>query len=163
MTASDAQSEFFRKAVTFRDARPVISTSAYASGDVLGGKLTLTDVVNANGLGGFIHSVTVIDQSKQKSRLDLLIFGADPAASAFVDNAALAVGAADQPNIIGAIPITAADYLDVGAIAVATVRGVGLAFDLLAGRALFAVAMCGGAPTYTGTDDLIFRIGIAQG
>lgn len=158
-------SETGRKRAKVFDVRPTISTAAYASGDVIGGLITLTDVVNAIGFGGFVHSITVIDESAQNAAMYFSFFSGEPLASTLTDNAAPVIDGADRDKLLGLVAVAGADYFPMGAgLSMASVRGAGLTFQVgPTDKALYAVCISAGTPTYAGTNDLIFRFGLVQG
>lgn len=76
---------------------PTVDTSAYATGDLIGGKLTFT------GLGGYdqnlVLSATVYDAAAQAVDLDLVIFSSDPSLTTFTDQAAFDIADADLAKV----------------------------------------------------------------
>lgn len=161
----DAETEFFRKSLIVRDARPVISTSAYANGDCVGGLQTISSAVNADGLAAYLHSITIVDESAQDTAFSFIFFSENPSASTFADNAAISIAAADRDKILGVVAAGSTDYFPVGSgLSVASLRGLGLSLDTGAeGNDLWVAAIANEAGTYAGTDGLIFRFGLAQG
>lgn len=163
--ASDPRSEFYRKSLIVRDARPTISTLAYANGDTVGSLINLSDVVHANGLGAYLHSITVTDESAEDTGLSFVFFSENPTGSTFTDNDPVVIDVADRDKILGVVAAEAADYFPVGSgLSVASVRGIGLALE--AGddvTDIWVAVIANEAGTYAGTNDLIFRFGLAQG
>lgn len=161
----DAETEFFRKSLIVRNARPVISTSAYSMGDCVGGLQTISSAVNADGLAAYLHSITIVDESAQEADLGFIFFSENPSASTFTDNAPLSIAAADRDKILGVVAADNADYFPIASgLSSASLRGLGLSLDTGAeGNDLFVAIIANGVVTYAGTDDLIFRFGLAQG
>ena len=115
-TPIDPAREFYRKRSKVFTYTPVIDTNAYAAGDSVGAVTQLSSIVNADGFGGFIHSVTVIEAATttlQKERLDLIFFNSQPSASTFTNNAAISIAAADKDKVIGTLAIADTDYVDI--------------------------------------------------
>jgi hypothetical protein len=136
------------------------NAGAYGTADSIGGKNTLTDAErNGAAATGIIHSVVVKDKAEQSAALIVIFFNADPSASTLTDNSAVSVHDDDAGKVIGVVSITAADYEDIGACHVATIRNLGLPFELSAGSLYFAVRADGGTPTYA-NGDLIVDLGI---
>lgn len=160
-----ARDEFYRKALTVKDARPVISTGAYANGDTVGGLMTISSAVLYDGLSVYLHSITITDESAQNTGLAFVFFSEDPTASTFTDNAPIVIHADDRDKILGVVAATSSDYFPVGSgLSVASLRGLGLSLKTGAGvNDLWVAAIATEAGTYAGTDDLIFRFGLAQG
>ena len=78
-----------------------VDTAIYASGDLIGAKLTLP----APAKRGKIVSVVLIDQAAQSAVIDVMFWSANPGATTFADNGALDVADADLDNAIGIVPI----------------------------------------------------------
>jgi hypothetical protein len=137
---------------------PTITAGAYAANDAVGGKLEFNGVPSENGL---LHSITLIDKANEKAAMVLVLYDDDFTADA--DNAAYSVEAGDIDNIVGVVEIAAADYITVGSIAVATVRGLSLPIKNNKDEGkTFAQLMTTGTPTYTSTTDLIIKAGILR-
>lgn len=95
-------------------------TTTYASGDVVSDStsapnvLTFTGVARANGLGGVIETVMLIDESCSTLAgvFELWLF--DTAPTATNDNTAWNISDANMRNVIGVVPLTAAFSGDAG-------------------------------------------------
>lgn len=133
-------------------ALPATSTTAYASGDVLGAKMRLVDAMRVAGGSGLMQDLTVTLKSVQTAPLDAFLFRADPTASTFTDNAAFAVAPADFDKVIGEIPITKVNALGTGCLYEANQLARSLKVD--AGRDLWLVLVWRGAATLGSTSDL---------
>lgn len=144
---------------------PTISTSpAYTSGDQLGGIMILTDVVRVDTNTGYaqaeLHSVTILDGSKQDAAVDVWFFNQSPTVTS-TDNGAFAMTAANlAAQCIGAISI-GSSYSDAAAVSVsADGKNIGLNLQSLntgtAPTNLYAIAIARGTPTYTSTTALRF-------
>lgn len=165
MAQLDAKAEFYRKRALVAEATPTLAGGgAYSSGDIVGSKMTFSTVVQFAGLGGYIHSLTILDKGAESQPMDLILFNEDPSASTFTDNAASAIHASDMAKVIGTIPVTAEDYVIVNSsLHIATVRGVGLAFDCAATlQTIYGVLRTTGTPTYA-AGDIVVKLGIVQG
>jgi hypothetical protein len=138
---------------------PVCDTSQYAAGDLIGGKLTLSNVTTYPALGGVIQNITVADRAEQKSDLVLLFFTEDPANTTFTDNAELDVADADLLNAF-MIPVAASDYVSFADNALATIAP-SVAFNAPNGVLYLAVVVGGSAtPTFTAAGDLQITIAV---
>jgi hypothetical protein len=136
---------------------PTISTSAYTSGDAIGGLLTFANAARVSGGGGVIQSVTIVDKDQERPPLDLVLF--DQTFTNTADNAAFDPTDADLANVIGVVSINAwANFND---NAVGTAAGVNLPYDLT-GTDLFGQLVVRAAPTYTATSDIIVILQVVQ-
>ena len=135
------------------DSLPATSTSAYAAGDVLGGKMKLTDALRFAAGSGFLQDLTLtLKTAALTAALDVVLFRADPAASTFADNAAFAVAAADLAKVVGVVSFAKITSLGNGTVYEANQLARSLSLD--AGRDLWAVPVWRGAPTLGSTADL---------
>jgi hypothetical protein len=88
-------------------ATPTLDTvTAYAAGDLIGGKLTLSNVVEKAGAALVVDSIWLTDLAKQSADIDVIFFNADPTGTTFTDNAAFDPADADIDKIIGFQQIT---------------------------------------------------------
>ncbi len=125
---------------------PAIAAAAFATNDIVGGKLTLAGAVRVAAGKGKITGLKLMDKSTQNADLLVFIFGAD-LAGAYADNAAEAVTAADWLKWIGTIEILSTDYEEM-----ANASLVDMAFEMgvkaAAGTSLYALIVTKGTPTY---------------
>lgn len=139
-----------------------VGTGTYASGDLVGSKLTLSAAMRTNGGTGVLHSVVVQDLTKQDAALDIVIFDSDPSGTTFTDNAAFDVADVDLPKVLGTVAVAASDYVDFNDSSVATVKSVGLLVSgLNTSDDLYACVVSGGTPTYA-ADELSLVFGFLQ-
>jgi hypothetical protein len=141
---------------------PTISTSAYASGDCIGGLMNFSAAVRKSGGSGIIQSILVIDKTQaQRAAMDLLFF--DRSVTWAGDNAAVAMSDADMANCLGVIPIGPYNTAWPGTPlnSISTLINVGLPI-VLNGADLYVGAVVRATPTYGSTSDLIFIITILQ-
>lgn len=119
-----------------------VDAGAYSIGDAAGAMMTFAGVVSANGKRGIINSITIAPNDAMPAiPFNLWCLKAD-LATPIAKNAAWVYVAADGPNILGAIPIAANDYIpSQDAWNVATLRGVGLEFTVPA-TSLYAYLVC---------------------
>lgn len=135
---------------------PTISTSAYSSGDVVGGKMTIE---GANGLRGLLTHISVYDADGEGVQLDFFFFDADLEGT-YTDNDAFAIAADDISKWIGVVSIATSDYYAAGSDKVATIRP-----HLVIERGsngeenLYAICVIRSATTYTAVSDLKFQFG----
>lgn len=146
---------------------PTVDTSAYATGDLVGPKQTLTGAgacdttVGQVGLcGGIINSVTITDLEKQSGDFDIIIFSSNPTGTTFTDNAAFDIADADLPKVACIIPVTTDTlFADNG---IATNQNAGCIFSAAAtSGTLYAAVVIRSTATYSASG-LTFRYGILQ-
>lgn len=141
---------------------PTISTSAYASGDVIGGQMTFANAVRKSGGSGIIQSICVQDVNPSiRAAMDLVFF--DRSVTMAADNAVWNVSDADMKNCLGIVPIGAYNTAFPATIlnAFSTLINVGLPI-VLNGTDLYVGAIIRATPTYVGTSDLTFILTILQ-
>jgi hypothetical protein len=140
-------------------ASPTVDTAIYASGDLIGGKLSFTSAVLASAGGGEILNCLLADQAKQDAEIDLVLFDADPTGTTFTDQAALDIADADLTKIIGIYRFS--DYADFADNAIAQVT-LASGFKLASGTTLFGALVSRGTPTYVAGTDVTVRISVIQ-
>ena len=155
---SVAVAEPVRRTVT---VTPTVDTSIYASGDQIGTLFTITGALKLFQ-SGLLESVTVVDKSKQKSAINIILFNQSTAVAS-ADNAALDItDALMATNSLGYVPVAAADYKDLNANSIATVRGLNLSVSST-GDNLYGIILSGGTPTYTSASELVITFGFLVG
>lgn len=84
---------------------PTLDTGAYASGDAMGTKGTLTNALRPGVGTGYLVSLTVADKAAQAVDLSVVLFGSDPTLSAagMVDQSAFDPDDDDLPKILGVV------------------------------------------------------------
>lgn len=153
----------FRRRVL--SASPVIVPAAYATGDVIGGLITLPSFFIENRGQSLIKSLFVTDAANQKASIDLYLFNAIPVTSIGADNAAFALANADLPKLVGRLSILTADYVTAKAAtnAEACYKNLDLLVEGAQGsQTIYIAAISRGTPTYAGAADLTFKLGIEQ-
>ncbi len=142
---------------------PAVQAAAYATGDVIGGKMTLTNALLSVGGSGILQSVQVCSKSDLTVDLDLIIFSADPSTTTFTENGAVAIDVADVSKVLGRISL--ATRVDLGTPVVAYANNLALpvigdAANLT--RNLYACLVARGAYTPASTSDVTVRFGFLQ-
>lgn len=131
-------------------AVPTTAAGAYASGDVIGTKMTFTSAVIAAGGSGLIQAAMINSKTAQTTAVDLILFNADPSNSTFTDNAALSVNAADFDKVIGVAHIT--DWTSLGTPSLAQANNLAMPYTL-AGTSLYGVLVARAAITLGSASD----------
>ena len=138
------------------DAIPRITAGIYASGDALGDMLTFTHPGLGRGHSIEFRSLRVVDRAAQLAPFDLVLFSQPWAAVA--DNAVFDIPDEQMDNMIGAIPVTAANYANFADNAAAIVFPIELPATLLPHGAIFAQGVVRATPTYAAVDDVRIRL-----
>lgn len=134
---------------------------AYADGDLIGAKMTFTNIIREDIGGAVITSAQLIDASTQAAAVDLLLFNADLSTGTpgdTGDNAAFDIDDADLANLIGIISFSTGDYSQFADNEIATVNDINLLIQLEDVQDIYGALVSRGTPTYTSTDDLIVRL-----
>jgi len=149
---------------TVLTSTPTIETSLYATGDLVGPKITLATAVRVQPTGkivkntAMIQSVVITDLDKESKNLDVVFFDTNPSNTTFTDNAAFDIHDTDLLTVIGVVVVdTWADFND---NSVGQALNLAMPFSLGSGTDLYAAIVARSGPTYTGTTDLTLRVGI---
>jgi hypothetical protein len=133
----------------------ITSGSAYASGNVIGTKMTFAGLGRVIGLTGLIQMGLLVSKSNQSFAADLILFHTDPAASTFTDKTALAVNAADFDKILGKIAFASTDWTNAGTPSFAQQTALAMAYKVATGATdIYGVLVSRGTPTFGSTSDL---------
>jgi hypothetical protein len=145
--------------IKYVDVTLTLDTSAYGSGDLIADTQEVTAAFKANDALGVLHSVIVVDEDDVKAAIDLVFLSSN--VSLGTENAAPSVTDANARNILGIVRVAAADYVDLGGVAIATKSAIGLAVKAGSGVDDMWVGVVSNAstPTYTASG-LRLRIGV---
>jgi hypothetical protein len=144
-----------------------VSTTAYAVGDVIGGKITLTNAMRKSNGTGVLHSLTVIDDDNNSPGFHMLLFSQDLTGT-YTDNVVPSLNAADNAKFIGHVTVAASDYVSIGTGAgttqsIATKRGLSLPVAATNDtKNLFALLIATTTPAFATSSDLIIRVGLLR-
>ena len=138
------------------DSTPTISLTLYATGDNIGGLISLDEAVKHPGHGGSIRSISLIDKLAIDAAIDVLLFDKNPSNSTFTDNAAAVVADADVVNLVAVFPLTT--YVTLAGNSVASLNTLDVPFIVFGAQTLFAAMIIRAGATYTTTDALQLRM-----
>lgn len=133
---------------------PTVDTNIYASGDLIGTKMTFDLAAFRDADGVTLEQVLLVDLAKQSANIDLILFATDPTGTTFTDNAAFDVADADMAKIVAVVPLTTHHVFSDNSIS----RGTQLAIPLplvisAATPAVYGALVSRATPTFTaGTD-----------
>lgn len=116
-----------------RQVTLTVTNGVYVIGDVVGGALTFADMTVYPGRPGIIAIRSIKFAAVAVIAYELWFFNAN-LVTPIVDADPFAIVVADEPKILGVVPIAAADYCAAqSAFSVATVRNVNLMCELTTG------------------------------
>lgn len=140
-----------------------VEAAAYADEDVIGGKLTIARAGRKSGGSGFIMGFSINTKAACSKAMRLIFFKANPSATTFTENSALALNSADYTKVIGHVDIAATDWADLGTPDVCTKLNVNLPYHLADGVVdMYAVLQCQEAYTPNSTADVMLNIFLSQ-
>ncbi len=131
--------------------------AAYATGELVGGKLTLTALGKPNGL---VTGARITSKSVQTCFFDVILFNDNPSGTTFTENGAFDVGDVDLAKVIGVLHLN-----DVTALSGASIHQMSanpLSFVLRGTTTAYAAIVIRGAPTFSSTSDLSLSIRVQQ-
>ena len=145
----------------------VQTTPAYASGDVIGGVMTLSGAMRRQGARGILQSIVINSEAALTAELDVIICSEDPSAAntTVTENGAIAIDADDADLVLGVVNINSSDdgYADLGTPDCITKVNIGLPVEAADdSRDLYAIAVLRGAYTPATTTGVVFKFGIMQ-
>jgi len=140
-----------------------LSTAAYAAGDLMGGLLTFSDVLESEIGGGAIVGAEIMDTSTVVAAIDLVIFqnALSTGTSATGDNAAFDLSDTDMVKVSDVISFSTG-YLKLHADNALhmTASGLDSPFYLSGGNDLYGVLVARATPTYATGNSLSVRLDI---
>jgi len=139
-----------------------VDTAAYAAGENIGGKLTLTGIVRIFGGTGALQSLYVRDTSNTKPALIFTIFNSNPTAATLTDNAA-AVWSTDVTKIVAQAVVFATDYVSAGGVSIANIPLGGLIIEEIGvSKNMYMAITSVGVTDFVAATDLAVKIGVVQ-
>jgi hypothetical protein len=125
--------------------RPTIAVTAgaYAAGDVVGGRITLTNAMRTSGGTGKLTDLLITTADGELFECTVLLF-----------DAATASAIGDHAKLLARIPVVAADYATLGADGVAHLRNLGVGVAAVGSANLIAYVVATATPTFAATTDL---------
>jgi hypothetical protein len=137
----------------------VTASSAYASGNAVGGLLTFANATRTIS-SGVLHSVNLNFKSAQTAATDLILFNAQPTNTTITDKTAFSLAAADFDKVVGVVHIT--DCTSLGTPSTCRADSLGLTFRLASGTTLYGVLVTRGTPTFSATSDVSVQISVLE-
>jgi hypothetical protein len=154
-------------------AQTVTASSAYTSGNAVGGLMTIagaarvSGALGSGGTGGILQNVAVNSKSVQTGAMEVWIFNANPSGSTCTDKTAFSLVVADFDKVIGIAPVpgTAANnsgWFSGGTASVGMAANLALAYDLSSATSLFACLVTRSTPTFTATTDISLKFNMLR-
>lgn len=141
-------------------ALTITANSAYSTGNVLGGLMTIANMARVAGGSGLVQSTVANCKTNQTVSIDVIYFNANPSSSTFTDKTAFSVAAADFNKVIGVAHIT--DWTNLGTPSTGQAQNQAMPFKLASGTTGYAVAVVRGNPTFSFTDGVSITHGVTQ-
>jgi hypothetical protein len=142
---------------------PTLSTTtAYTSGQIIGGILTFTSILPSIGQNGIIQSITAkFATSANTSSLSVAIFKASPSNGTYADHTSGTWNSADMANLLG-IYLLPTPNNKLGSMTIYNVDGVGKAF-VGATTSLYALVIAGATTSVATTSDFTLELAVLPG
>lgn len=143
-------------------ASPNLSTSAHTANAQIGTVITLSTVTLDTGGFVSLDGLTIIDKSAQNSAMDILFFSQVPSLNNLTNARPVITSVTD--HILGVVGVAANEYHDAGVgLSVATKSTVSVVLHAAKGqKTIYALPISRGAPTYSGSNDLLFKFRFRQ-
>jgi hypothetical protein len=132
-------------------AQTVTASSAYTSGNCVGGLITLTNVNRTAGASVYVQSVVVASKSLQAGQMDLVFFNTLPTTSVITDKTAFSVTAVDAGTLVGVAHVSDWTASAIGSVGQMQQPPIGIAVPA---SALYAALVTRSTPTFTSTSDI---------
>lgn len=141
-------------------AQTVTASSAYATGNAVGGLMTVTSATRvsgtagASGTGGLLQAVVMNTKSAQTTSTDVFIFNANPTSTTCTDKTAFALNSADFDKVVGVAHIN--DFTAGNVASIGQAQNLAMVYVLASATSIYACAVTRGTPTWTATSDVSF-------
>lgn len=147
-----------------------VQAALYATGDLVGEKLTFANAVPVSGGSCYVRGATIRDQAFNppgNSAYDLVIFNSDPTGTTFTDNAPLDIADADMAKILTVIRFGGVGGVDHfpfvdNVINVAATDQLGDLLIASGSTSLFGAVVARAAPTYAAITDVFVALLLEQ-
>lgn len=137
-------------------------SNAFTSGDSIGGKVTLTGVMDVTGGSAILDAIIMVDRANQKPVGKWYIFESDPVAATLTNNVAF-VFSTDDIKVIAVVDVASGDWHTTNSKGVAVKQNLGVTLRSVGTKNLYATYVTTGTPTFSATTDwnakFVFRSG----
>lgn len=125
-----------------------LDTSLYTDGDVLAATQEIASAMRENAAHGILQSITLLDKDHQGMALEVVMLKTN--VSLGTENSAVSITDTDAEEILGIIPISSGDYIDLVGSHHATKKGLGIGVVSGAGStSLYFGLITRDGPTHT--------------
>jgi hypothetical protein len=147
------------KTAKIATALTVTASSAYTTGNVVGGKITFSSALLTAG-SGVLESISLRSKSVQTATFTLFLFDSNPTNTTWTDKTAPSINVNDIPFLVGAFQLSSFSS-GLGTHTIYMLNGISQ--TLAAGATtLYGILIVTGTPTFTATTDLTLALGILQ-
>lgn len=141
-------------------AQTVTSSSAYATGNAVGGLITFSNAARVSAGSGLIQSAVTYTKSAQTTTLELWVFNANPSGSTCTDKTAFSVASADFDKVLWVFQVNS--WFSGGTPSVGLSGDRAVPFALSSGSSLYGCLVTRSTPTYTSTSDVSVAIRLVR-
>lgn len=145
----------------FVSASPTVDTSAYATGELIGGKLTFSLAVPTETSTGYIISAVIFDKSVQAVDLDLVLFSSDPTGTTFTDQAAFDIADTDLSKVVAVINFGSASRFAFADNGVKYVGSLAIPAKGAPPGTIYGALVSRGTPTFAAAADVTVQLAIS--
>jgi hypothetical protein len=136
------------------------STTAYSSGDNIGGINSATAAIRVSGSTATLIDLTVWDKENQKPAITIDFWSSSPSSGTYTDNAAEVIFG-DQSRYLGSVSVASADYITTGIVARANIKNI-ITTLKSSDTIIYYTITTTSTPTYSTTSGLLIGLGIKQ-
>lgn len=141
-------------------AQTVTASSAYSSGNAVGGLITFANASRVANGSGLVQSVVAYTKSAQTAALELWLFNTNPSGSTCTDKTAFSVAAADFDKVVWVTSISS--WYSGGTPSVGVSTDHAIPFALASGTSLYGCLVARSTPTYASTSDVSVAIRVIR-
>lgn len=138
---------------------PTVTAGAYTAGNVVGGKLTFSNVFGP-AFTGTLCDVLVRCKTTQTTVYTLYLFSQNPSATTWTDKAAPSINAADLPFLLGAFTVGASNS-GLGTETTNQLDGINAIIQSV-DQNLYGILTCSTTPTYGSTSDVTVSVRVRK-
>jgi hypothetical protein len=138
-----------------------VSTAIYAAGDVIGGRLTLTNAVRITSGTGILQDISMTTADAEALACRILIFDSQPATNP-TDNNAFTWGSGDRARLLGVVDVASGDWITVAGTGICHKQQIGMVIAANGSLNLFAFIVATATPQFTAVSDLSVRFKFLQ-
>lgn len=139
------------------------TTPDYSSGDLVGDKITITNVFRLNWNSGLIQELTITDKANNAGLYRIWLFDSDPSSTTFTDNAAFSIADADLEKVIPCGPLDLTEVASTGSAgSFSSASALTCAIKLASANTLYMAIEAKSTINIADADDLNARMGVLE-